>query len=160
MFQYFAVKNNTPTLIYRLNYANDVTYGVLLDIANAVKEQRAAYLRMGYVNVIWQGEANELAIRCLHHCSSPATILNITGSEVISVRRIAEAFGSQFNTTPIFTHEEESTALLSDASESSRLFGPQKVSLDQMIEVIASWIDGGGKTLNKPTHFQEREGKF
>jgi hypothetical protein len=160
VFQYFATKNNTPTLIYRLNYANDVTYGVLLDIANAVKEQRPVDLRMGYVNVIWQGEANELAIRCLHHCSSPATILNITGSEVLSVRSIAREFGSHFNTTPIFIQEEESTALLSNASESNRLFGPQQVSLNQMIEVIASWIHAGGKTLNKPTHFQEREGKF
>jgi hypothetical protein len=160
VFQYFATKNNTPTLIYRLNYANDVTYGVLLDIANAVKEQRPIDLRMGYVNVIWQGEANELAIRCLNHCSSPATLLNITGPEVLSVRSIAQEFGSRFNTTPIFMQEEESTALLSNASESNRLFGPQKVSLDQMIDIIVSWIHSGGKTLNKPTHFQEREGKF
>jgi dTDP-4-dehydrorhamnose reductase len=160
IFQYFATKNNTPTLIYRLNYANDVTYGVLLDIANAVKEQRPIDLRMGYVNIIWQGEANELAIRCLHHCSSPATLLNITGSEVLSIRSIAQEFGSRFNITPIFVQEEESTALLSNASESNRLFGPQKVSLNQMTEVIASWIHAGGRTLNKPTHFQEREGKF
>lgn len=160
VFQYFSSKNDTPTLIYRLNYANDVTYGVLLDIAKAVKEQRPIDLRMGHVNVIWQGEANELAIRCLHHCASPATILNITGPETLSVKSIALEFGSLFGTTPVFVNNEQDTALLSNATESYRQFGPPKVSLKQMIKVLAGWIEAGGKTLNKPTHFQEREGKF
>lgn len=160
IFQYFSSINNTPTLIYRLNYANDVTYGVLLDIAMAVKEQRPVDLRMGYVNVIWQGEANEMALRCLHHCTSPAAVLNITGPDTASVRRIADAFGVLFKIKPIFVNEEQSTALLSNASESYRLFGPQKITLSQMMELIAGWITAGGKTLNKPTHFQEREGKF
>ncbi len=160
VFQYFSSKNNTPTLIYRLNYANDVTYGVLLDIAKAVIEERPIDLRMGYVNVIWQGEANEFAIRCLHHCTAPATILNITGPETTSVRSIAEAFGRLFERTPMFVNQEQNTALLSNASESYRLFGSQKVSLKQMTEVIAGWVSAGGKTLDKPTHFQEREGKF
>lgn len=160
VFQYFSSQNNTQTLIYRLNYANDVSYGVLLDIANAIKEHRPIDLRMGYVNVIWQGEANEIAIRALHHCSSPSKILNVTGLETVSVRRIAEALGLIFKTKPIFINEEQSTALLSNASESYRLFGPSQVSLSEMMEVIAGWINAGGKTLNKPTHFQEREGKF
>jgi hypothetical protein len=160
VFQYFSSKNNTPTLIYRLNYANDVTYGVLLDIAKAVKEQRPIDLRMGYVNVIWQAEANDFAIRCLHHCSVPANILNITGAETSSVRSIAQEFGSLLNTVPKFTNEEQPTALLSNAAKSFRLFGPAQVTLQQMIEVIAAWVKTGGKTLDKPTHFQEREGKF
>jgi nucleoside-diphosphate-sugar epimerase len=160
VFQYFSSLNNTPTLIYRLNYANDVTYGVLLDIAKAVYEKRPIDLRMGYVNVIWQGEANEMALRSLHHCAVPAKILNITGPDTLSVRRIAEQFAQLLKTKPVFVNEEQNTALLSNASESYRLFGKQKVSLDQMMEVIASWIVMGGKTLNKPTHFQEREGKF
>jgi hypothetical protein len=160
LFQYFSSINNTPTLIYRLNYANDVTYGVLLDIATAVKERRPVDLRMGYVNVIWQGEANEMAIRSLHHCTNPSKILNITGPDTASVRRIAEAFGLLFKEKPIFVNEEQNTALLSNASEAYRLFGPQRVSLQQMMELIAAWITAGGKTLNKPTHFQEREGKF
>jgi nucleoside-diphosphate-sugar epimerase len=160
IFQYFSAKNNTPTLIYRLNYANDVSYGVLLDIAKAVKEQRPIDLRMGYVNVIWQGEANDFAIRCLHHCSVPSNILNITGAETASVRSIAQEFGKLLNTNPKFINEEQNTALLSNASKSYRLFGPTQVSLQQMMEVIAAWITTGGKTLDKPTHFQEREGKF
>jgi len=160
IFQHFSVKNGTPSLIYRLNYANDVTYGVLLDIAKAVRDQRAIDLRMGYVNVIWQGEANEYAIRALHHCTVPPTILNITGPETASVRAIAEEFAAQFKTKPRFINEEQSTALLSDASKSLRLFGLPRISLKQMIEVIATWLKTGGKTLDKPTHFQERDGKF
>lgn len=160
IFQYFAAKNNTPTLIYRLNYAVDVTYGVLVEIAKAVKEARPIDLRMGYVNVIWQGEANEVALRCLHHCTVPSAILNVTGPEALSVRSIAEGFGEYFQTNPVFVNEEQETALLSNASACYRLFGGPSVSLNQMMKVIAGWLETGGKTLNKPTHFQEREGKF
>ncbi len=160
IFQYFAVKNNTPTLIYRLNYANDLRYGVLVDIAKAVNEQRPIDLRMGYVNVIWQGEANEFALRCLHHCTSPSAILNITGPEPVSVRNVAVSFGRLLDKQPEFVNVEQNTALLSNAAQSYRLFGSPRVPLNQMLELIASWIKLGGKTLDKPTHFQEREGKF
>jgi hypothetical protein len=160
MFQYFSLENKTPVLIYRLNYANDVTYGVLLDIAFSVRDGRPIDLRMGYVNVIWQQEANEIALRALHHCTSPAKILNVTGPEKASVRQIALEFGSIFNKEPLFVNKEAETALLSDASECFKLFGPPRVSLKQMMVVIAGWIMEGGRVLNKPTHFQEREGKF
>ena len=160
IFQYFSTKNNTPTLIYRLNYANDLRYGVLVDIGKAVNEQRPIDLRMGYVNVIWQAEANEFALRCLHHCTSPSAILNITGPESVSVKHIAVSFGRLLDKQPEFVNEEQNTALLSDAAQSYRLFGPPRVPLNQMLELIASWIKLGGKTLDKPTHFQEREGKF
>jgi nucleoside-diphosphate-sugar epimerase len=160
VFQYFSTENNTPTLIYRLNYAIDVTYGVLLDIAKTVKEGRPLDLRMGYVNVIWQGEANEFALRCLAHCAVPPKILNVTGPEIVSVRQIALAFGKLFGTDPVFKNQEEKSALLSNASECYRLFGPRNITIDQMIEVIGKWILSGGKVLEKPTHFQEREGKF
>ena len=160
IFQYFSVKNNTPILVYRLNYANDVTYGVLLEIAKSVKEHSPIDLRMGHVNVIWQGNANEMAIRALQHCSVPAKILNIAGPETLSVRWLAKEFGSIFNQEPTFVHEEQNNALLSNASESYRLFGDPRVSLKQMMMMIAEWINHGGKTLNKPTHFQERKGQF
>lgn len=160
VFQYFASQNKTPILLYRLNYANDVTYGVLLEIAKAVKDKRPVDLRMGYVNVIWQGDANEIALRALHHCDVPGKILNVTGPETVSVRWLAKEFGRVLNEEPTFVHEELDTALLSDASESNRIFGYPRVSLAQMIEVIGAWLIAGGKTLNKPTHFQEREGKF
>jgi nucleoside-diphosphate-sugar epimerase len=160
LFQYYSTKNNTPTLIYRLNYANDVSYGVLMDIAKNVHQEKVIDLRMGNVNVIWQGDANEIAIRALHHCEVPAKLLNVTGPETASVRWIAEEFGKLFNKKPQFEFEENTTALLSNASESFRLFGYPKTSLKKMMELLAEWINHGGKTMNKPTHFQEREGKF
>ena len=96
IFQYFSAKNNTPVLIYRLNYANDVTYGVLLEVAKSVKEKQAIDLTMGTASVIWQGDANEIAIRCLNHCSAPAKILNVTGPEIVSFKWLAEQFGKLF----------------------------------------------------------------
>jgi nucleoside-diphosphate-sugar epimerase len=160
VFQYFALQHETPILIYRLNYANDVTYGVLSDIALAVKNEQPVDLRMGYVNIIWQQDANEIALRSLHHCSVPSKILNVTGTEKLSVRQLANEFGKIFGREPVFVNHEQETALLSDASESRRLFGNPPVSVSQMIDVIAGWVNEGGKLLNKPTHFQEREGKF
>jgi dTDP-4-dehydrorhamnose reductase len=160
LFQYYASKHHTSVLIYRLNYANDVTYGVLLEIARAVKEQRPVDLSMGHVNVIWQGDANEIALRALHHCSVPAKILNVTGPETLSVRWLAQEFGQRFGKTPEFINEEQPTALLSNAAEVFRLFGYPSVTTKQMIELIAQWISEGGKIINKPTHFQERAGQF
>ena len=160
IFQFFSAKNNTPVFIYRLNYANDVSYGVLLEIAKAVKEQKPIDLRMGYVNVIWQGDANEIAIRALNHCSVPATVVNVTGPEIISIKWLAEQFGKLLKQEPAFVNGEESTALLSNAAVSVSLFGYPRVLLTQMIELIAEWVKQGGKTINKPTHFQERQGNF
>src|SRR5207247_1090312 len=114
MFQYFSARNNTPVLIYRLNYANDVTYGVLVEIAKSLKEKKSIDLTMGTVNVIWQGDANEIAIRCLHHCNIPGKILNVTGAEVVSIRWLAEEFGKMFNEKPVFINEEQQTSLLSN----------------------------------------------
>ena len=160
VFQYFSTKNNTPVFIYRLNYANDVSYGVLLEIAKAVKERKPIDLRMGYVNVIWQGDANEIAIRALNHCSVPAKMVNVTGPETVSIKWLGGQFGKIFGQDPVFINTEESTALLSNAGVSNDLFGYPKVLLNQMIELIAEWVNQGGKTINKPTHFQERQGKF
>lgn len=160
VFQYFSSVYDTPLLIFRLNYANDVSYGVLMDIARSVKDDKPIDLNMGHVNVIWQGDANERALRSLIHCEAPAKILNIAGPETVAVRWAAEEFGRMFGRTPKFFNEEQTTALLSNAAESFRLFGYPKISLKTMMSVLAEWINQGGKILNKPTHFQEREGQF
>jgi nucleoside-diphosphate-sugar epimerase len=160
LFQYYSGRNNTPILIYRLNYANDVTYGVLLEIALSVKERKPIDLRMGYVNVIWQGDANEIALRALHHCAVPPKILNVTSPETVSVRWLANEFGRLMGQTPAFINEEENTALLSNAAESCRLFGQPGVPLNKMLELVVGWINEGGRTINKPTHFQERSGQY
>jgi nucleoside-diphosphate-sugar epimerase len=160
LFQYYSSIHNTPILIYRLNYANDVTYGVLMEIARSVKEKKPVDLSMGHVNVIWQGDANEIALRALHHCSVPSKILNVTGPEIIPVRWIAKEFGKLFGQSPEFVNQEQDTALLSNAAESFRLYGYPKVPLKKMMEVIVEWINEGGRVINKPTHFQERKGQF
>jgi nucleoside-diphosphate-sugar epimerase len=160
IFQYFSEKYKTPTLIYRLNYAIDFRYGVLLEVAKAVAEERPIDLTTGFVNVIWQGDANEIAIRSLLHCSSPARILNVTGPETVSIKWLADQFGRHLGKTPQFVNAPQTTALLSNASLSHRLFGYPRVTLREMIELTARWIKEGGDTINKPTHFQEREGKF
>jgi nucleoside-diphosphate-sugar epimerase len=160
LFQYYSSKYNTPILIYRLNYANDVTYGVLLEIARSVKEKRVIDLSMGHVNIIWQGDANEMALRCFHHCAVPSKILNIAGPETVSVRWLANEFGKLLSETPEFINQEQDTALLNNAAESYKLFGYPKVPLKKMIELIVDWLNKGGKIINKPTHFQERTGQF
>lgn len=160
MFQYFSSLHGTPLFIYRLNYANDVSYGVLLEIAKAVYEQREIDLRMGHVNIIWQGDANEIAIRALLHCEAPAKTVNVTGPETVAVRWLAGEFGKRMNKEPRFVNNEQPDTLLSNSAECFRLFGYPRVTLKQMIDLIAGWLMEGGKTINKPTHFQEREGKF
>lgn len=160
VFQYFSNRNQTPLLIYRLNYAIDVTYGVLVDIARTVKENKPVDLGMGTANMIWQGDANEIAIRSLLHCAVPAKILNVTGPEIVSFRWLAGQFGKMLGVTPIFVNEEASTAFLSNAAESFRLFGYPRVTLRQMMELVVEWLNNSGKLLNKPTHFAERKGKY
>ena len=145
VFQYFGSKHNIPIVIYRLNYANDVTYGVLLEIAKSVRENKSIDLSMGAVNVIWQGDANEIALRALHHCAVPAKILNVTGPETLSVRWLAEQFGKMFGQTPVFVQQEEPTALLSNAAESVRLFGNPKTTAETGYGVVSGAYKPGRK---------------
>lgn len=160
IFEYYAHKNGTPMVFYRLNYASDMRYGVLLEIAKAVNEERTIDLTMGYANVIWQGDANEMALRCLTKCANPPQIVNITGPESMSVRWAAGEFAKRLGKEPRFEGTASETALLNNASKSHQWFGYPRVSLLQMIEWLAEWIRAGGTTWNKATHFQEREGKF
>lgn len=160
VFEYFSHRYRIPMLMFRLNYAIDLRYGVLLEIARAVYHRRPIDLAMGHVNVIWQGDANEAALRSLLLCSVPPRRLNVTGPETISIRKLALRFGKHFGIEPVFTGEESDTALLSDAAQMFRLLGYPRVSLEQMIEWTARWVEDGNVTLDKPTHFQEREGKF
>jgi len=160
MFEHFSKKYQTPTLIYRLNYAVDFRYGVLLEIAKSVLEEREIDLSTGHVNVIWQGDANEYALRALKLCNTPPRILNVTGPETVSVRWAAQEFGKMFDKTPVFVGEEQRTALLNNATAAHQAFGYPKVTLKQMMEILATWLTEGGKTINKPTHFQERKGDF
>lgn len=160
MFEHFSLQYGTPVLIYRLNYAIDFRYGVLLEVAKSVLAEKPIDLSTGFVNVIWQSDSNETAIRSFLHCASPPKLLNATGPETVPVKWLAEEFGKHFGKTPQFIGEPQQTALLSNAAESFKLFGYPKVTLKQMIEITASWLLEGGETINKPTHFQERKGQY
>ena len=160
VFEHFAIKNGTKMLLYRLNYALDLRYGVLLEVAKLVNDQKPIDLGMGYANVIWQGDANEYAIRSLLHCESPAKKLNVTGPETIAIRWLAEEFGKLLGKTAVFENEPAESALLNNSRQAYELFGLPFVKLEDMIQWTADWIQLGGQQLNKPTHFQERKGNF
>lgn len=157
---YFSHKYQTPMVLFRLNYAIDLRYGVLLEIAKQVYQGKPVDLTMGNVNVIWQGDANEYAIRSLLHTNHPPTLLNVTGPETLSVKWVAKEFGKRMEKEPVFVNAESPTALLNNASHAHKLFGYPKVTIQQMIDMISDWVVRDGHTLNKPTHFQEREGAF
>jgi len=160
MFQFFSRQNHTPVCIVRLNYAVELRYGVLVDIATKVLHEQPVDVSMGYFNVIWQGDANAMILNSLALCASPAVYLNVAGSETVSLRWAAQQFAELFGKPAVFIGEEESTAFLNNAAKSFRLYGYPSVSLSQMILWIADWLKRDMPLLNKPTHFQERKGKF
>ena len=160
IFEYFSQRNHTPVMFLRLNYAIDLRYGVLLDIGQKVFERRPIDVSMGHVNVIWQGDANSIALRSFALCQSPPAVLNVTGPETVPVRWIACRFGERFGVEPAVTGVESETALLSNATRCHRLFGYPTVTVEEMIEWVAEWIGMGGATLCKPTHFETRDGRF
>ncbi len=160
MLEYFSARDGTPVALIRLNYAIDLRYGVFLDIGRRVFARQPVALAMGAVNVIWQGDANSICLRALALAASPPLVLNVTGPEVLRVRRIAERFGEIFGVEPQFEGAEGPTALLSDSSLCCGLLGPPPTSALEMIQMTAAWIRAGGATLGKPTHFEVRDGAF
>jgi nucleoside-diphosphate-sugar epimerase len=160
LFEQAAHARGTKVAIFRLNYAIDLRYGVLYDIASQVHAGQAVDITMGNVNVIWQGDANEIALRMLTIADAPPVFLNVTGPETISVRWLVHEFAKRFGTEPKTVGEESPTALLSNATAAFARFGYPSVPLGKMLDWVAAWIEQDGPTLNKPTHFQEREGKF
>jgi nucleoside-diphosphate-sugar epimerase len=159
MLEFFAQKNGTKVAILRLNYAIEPRYGVLRDLADAIVRGDAIDLAMGHVNVIWQRDANSVALRALTRCASPPFVLNVTGP-MQSVHDLAERLGARLGVKPRFDGTERETALLSDASLCRELFGPPATSVGAMIERVADWVKAGGGSLGKPTHFEQREGAF
>lgn len=160
MFEHMSVVHNTPGRLFRLNYAIDVRYGVLHDLAQKVLAEEPIDVSMGHVTLIWQGEANARALRSLALTTTPTTPLNVTGEHVIAVRDIAEAFAKRFGKPANIVGEEAPTAWLNDASASMQAFGLPLVSLEDMIDWQADWLSRGGRSLDKPTHFEARDGKY
>lgn len=150
----------TRSCLIRLNYSIDLRYGVLVDIAQKVRAGLPVDVSTGYANVIWQGDATAHIIQTLPYAAAPPFVLNVTGPETLSVRDIAHMFAERFGCGPTIEGEEQSTAWLSNASKSHSLFGRPRVGIEQMTSWIADWLEQGGETLNKPTHFEVRDGDY
>jgi hypothetical protein len=146
--------------LIRLNYATELRYGVLVDLARAIHAGETIDLTMGYLNAIWQGDANVMALGAFAHVASPPFVVNVTGSEQLRVREVCEELGRLMSRTPHFSGEEAKDALLSNAGLAQRLFGVPRVDAHRMLEWIADWVMRGGDSLDKPTHFAVRDGKF
>jgi nucleoside-diphosphate-sugar epimerase len=157
---YFGTRQRTPVAILRLNYAVELRYGVLRDVADRVATRQPVDVAMGWVNVIWQRDANSVALRALAACAVPPLVLNVTGPERLRVRDLAARLGALLGVAPVFAGREAGTALLSDASRCRALFGPPTVGVATALEWVAEWVRGGGSSLAKPTHFDERGGRF
>jgi nucleoside-diphosphate-sugar epimerase len=160
ILEHFSRTNQIPMSILRLNYATELRYGVLVDIAQRVHAGQPVVLSMGYLNAIWQGDACAMSLQALSYVSVPPRVINIAGPELLSVRHVAEDFGRLLGKPVRFEGVEASDALLSNAERAFELFGRPRVSAEQMMVWIANWVARDGATLAKPTHFEERSGRF
>ncbi|MBE7051957.1 MAG: NAD(P)-dependent oxidoreductase [Ruminococcaceae bacterium] len=159
-FEYAANTFGTKIFIYRLNFAVDLRYGVLFDCADKIMKGEPISLSTPCFNFIWQGSANEIAIRGLLHADSPACIMNVTGPETVSIKKASIELGKYLGKEPIFENECGTDAYLNDASLAMETFGYPQVSAKTLIRWQAEWLLDGGRTLGKPTHFEERKGSY
>lgn len=160
MFSYFSRRHETPGRIIRLNYAIDMRYGVLHDIAGWVRDGKPIPIATAYASVIWQGDSNAQILGSLAHCTTPTSPLNVGGAEHMSVRMAAHEFGRRFNKAPIFEGEESEYGWYNTTLAAQRLFGYPTVSLGRMLDWTADWIASDMASINKPTHYEERHGTF
>ncbi len=158
--QYLSHKHNTPGRLVRLNYAIDMRYGVLHDVAVRVRDGAEVDVSMGHVNVIWQGDANAVALRCLAHATAPTSPINVSGPETIEIRWLAQEFGKLMGKKPRHTGKESETAWLTNTARMRAEFGPTAVPLQRMIEWTADWVTRAMPSHGKPTHFEVRDGQY
>jgi hypothetical protein len=161
LFEYFSDLYGTPGRLFRLNYAIDLRYGVLFDLASRVKAGTAIDLSlMGHVNVIWQGDANAQALRSLLHCTTPTSPLNISGPETLSVRWLVQELAARLGVKPNLVGDEAPSAWLTNTAEAARLFGYPSVPVSVMLDWVADWVARDGLSFNKPTKYEVRDGGF
>lgn len=160
MFEYFSRKFATPGRLFRLNYAIDMRYGVLHDIATKILAGKPIDVSLGHVNFIWQGDASAQALRCLAHCDTPTSPINVSGHEILAVRDLAAKLGALLGRDPIIVGTEEPTAWLTDTSQAVRLFGLPIVNTDQLIKWTADWVARSMPSLGKPTKYEVRDGRY
>src|SRR5262245_53769520 len=159
MFQHFSHALGTAGRLIRLSYAIDMRYGVLHDLARKLVARQPIDLAMGHANIIWQGDANDWALRALGACTTPTSGLNVSGPAQ-RIRDLAQALAQRLGVKPVFTGREATTAWLVDTAEAQRLFGPPAVPLATMLDWTADWVSRGMASLNKPTHYEARDGKY
>jgi len=160
MFEYFSRQFSTPGRLFRLNYAIDMRYGVLHDIASKVLQGKPIDVSLGHVNFIWQGDASAQALRCLAHCDTPTSPINVSGREILSVRDLAAILGAFLGRDPIITGTEQPTAWLTDTSQAAKLFGPPIVDTARLIAWTADWVARAMPSLGKPTKYEVRDGRY
>ena len=160
MFEYFSHQFKTPGRLFRLNYAIDMRYGVLHDIATKVLKGTPIDVSLGHVNFIWQGDASAQALRCLAHCDTPTSPINVSGHEILAVRDLAAQFGKLFGKAPVITGKEEPTAWLTNTSQAVKLFGLPIVDTAQLIAWTADWVARSMPSLGKPTKYEVRDGRY
>ncbi len=160
VLSYHANRQGFPLCLVRLCYAIDMRYGVLLDLAQRIHAGLPIDVTMPATHVIWQGDANARIIQCLSHAANPPVVVNVTGRERLTIRDLAIHFGERFKRPVRFVGEEATTAWVWNADKSYEWFGPPMVSFDDMLTATAAWVERGGETLNKPTHFEVRDGQF
>lgn len=159
LFEHFSHALGTPGRLIRLSYAIDMRYGVLHDLARKLLAREPIDLAMGHANIIWQGDANEQALRALAHCTAPTSGLNVSGP-VQRIRDLATALAQRLGVQPAFTGSDAPTAWLVDTAEAQRLFGAPAVPLASMLDWTADWVSRDLASLNKPTHYEARDGKY
>jgi nucleoside-diphosphate-sugar epimerase len=160
LFEYYSNEYGTRCLLFRLNYAVDLRYGVLVDIAQRVHAGQPVDLRVNEFNVIWQGDSNSYALRALDLCSSPPRTLNVTGERILYVAQVAREFAKRFRKECHFDGQPCGSALLSDASQCFSLLGKPVIPESTLMDWVADWILAGGESLNKPTHFEVVDGSY
>jgi nucleoside-diphosphate-sugar epimerase len=160
MFEYFSKLYGTPGRLFRLNYAIDMRYGVLHDIATKVFSGAPIDVSLGHVNFIWQGDASAQALRCLAHCETPTSPINVSGHEILAVRDLAANFGKRFGREPVIVGKEEPTAWLTNTSQAVKLFGQPVVDTEQLVAWTADWVARSMPSLGKPTKYEVRDGRY
>jgi nucleoside-diphosphate-sugar epimerase len=160
MFEHFGHYHECPTVLIRLNYACDLRYGVLVDLAQKVWAGRPVDVTMGHFNTIWQGDANALSLLAFRHAAVPPFVVNLTGPELLTVRDVCERLGRRMGKDVGFIGREAESALLSNSQRAFDLLARPRMSAEELIDRVAAWVMRGGESLGKPTHFESRDGKF
>jgi hypothetical protein len=160
MFEYFSKKYSTPGRLFRLNYAIDMRYGVLHDIASKIMAGAPIDVSLGHVNFIWQGDAAAQALRCLAHCDAPTSPINVSGHEILTVRDLAAKLGALLKREPVIVGTEQPTAWLTDTSQATKLFGLPVVDTERLIGWTADWVARSMPSLGKPTKYEVRDGRY